>query len=372
MKKFLIILPITLLLLSCGKSGLEPSEEHPVLFSLDTKSLGEGERTFRVALFRPNNELAAEGTYCSETLIRSTGNWLSPCWVDNNGFPLKSDGTEAIGLAQADKNSKYGLRAGSNINYYLVVSSPAIAFEQDEITSSLRYYLWTPTTATDIYVSDPVLTTLAGSWLDGEYVYASSTREALKLKNRSARIRVHIECGKLGRAEIQSVTLLNYTTSARWYMTTGFSSDDGHYTMGSETLFHYSTDGGIMTLKKEDSEGPEVTWTSDYMFIPSINYRGNVYSAMQPVIEVRMGSNTAQPAIARVRITENVEPMKNYTYNLKVSQSQVIISLSVDDWDELADDIDSVDEAPEVIETVTVGGWTDGGTNNASEWNTSF
>lgn len=364
MKKYLIILPVALLLLSCSKSRPEQSEDHPVLLSLDTKSLGTGEKTFRVALFNLlNKAFLTEGTYCSDLITFAGtfpyGRWLSPCRVDDDGLPLDSSGDEAVGLAQADKDSKYGLRYGTNSGYYLVAASPAKAFTSD---GSLRYYPWTAATATDIYVSAPVVSTLSGTWLDGEYVYASSTRGALNLKNHSASIKIHIECDALSTAYIQRVTLLNCVTSARWYLTSGFSTTPEHYTTGSYTLFDYSTNGEIMMLTKD----PEVSWTSSTeVFVPSIDYSDNTYSAMRPVIEVRMGNDTAHPAIALIDITEIVEPMKNYTYNLKVSKSQVYIYLSVASWDD-GGTINSVDnEAPGLIGTVTVDGWSDGGTNTA-------
>lgn len=374
MKKFLVILPIALLLLSCGKTGHESSEEHPVLFSLDTKSLGEEERTFRVALFNASHYFAAQGTYCNVTLYHSSGDWLSPCRVmDETGMPRKSDddgGGEADNLSQADKDSKYGLRYGTDGLYYIVAASPAKAFSSD---GNLRYYPWTPATATDIYVSEPVVTPLTGTWLDGEYVYESSRRSALTLKNRSASIKVHIECGAQDEADIQSVALLNLVTAARWYMTSGFSATPAHYTIDSYTLFDYLTNGGIMTLTKETLEDPAFTWTSSKVYLPSIDFSDNTFTAMRPVIEVRMGDDPAHPAIALIDITEKVEPMKNYTYNLKVSKSQVYIYLTVAAWDELpGGDINSTDsETHGLIRTVSVSNWTNVELT-AQDWNNSF
>lgn len=375
MKKYLVILFAALLLFSCSKSEQGASVSAPVLFSLDTKSLGVGERTFRVALFNvTTNAFLAQGTYCNEIIDHSAtvtgGEWLSPCRVDNAGLPLKSDGTEAEGLSQADKNSKYGLRYQIGDSYYFVAASPGKAFVN---VGSLRYYPWTADHATDLYVSEPVIIPLSGSWLGGEYVYKPSTREALTLKNRSSRIYVHIECDALSTAYIQSVRLLNCVTEARWYMTTGFSTSN--YTADSYSLFNYIIDnaGVVLTLTKADPEHPEipaVTWTSDdEVFLPSIDYSDNTYSAMRPMIQVLMGENTDHPATALIDITENVEPMKNYTYNLKVSKSQVSIYLSVASWDD-GGTISSVDnEEPCLIGTVTVDGWSNGGTNTAEPWN---
>ena len=363
MKKYLVILSAALLLFSCSKSEQETSVSAPVLFSLDTKSLGAGERTFRVALFNVSTKsFLAQGTYCSDLIAFPGtfpyGQWLSPCRVDNDGLPLKDDETEAIGLTQADKDSKYGLRYQNDGSYYFVAASPAKAFSSDGYQ---RYYPWTAATATSLFVSEPVIAGLSGSWLAGEYVYKPSTRDALTLKNRSASIKIQIECGAQEYADIQSVALLNLVTDARWYMTSGFSATPAHYTISPTPSSLYDCAGTPMHIVKANND----SWTSSEVYIPSIDFSDNTFAAMRPVIEVELGSDTAHPSTALIDITEKVDPMKNYTYNLYVSKSVVIISLSVAGWDD-GGTINSTDsENPGIIRTVTVDEWSDGGSNTA-------
>lgn len=366
------ICPVLLVLLaaSCEKSPLEyqPSqEEAPVRFSLETKSLGSDEKTFRVALFNMSSEaLLAQGTYCNKTIDHSAtvsgGVWLSPCRVDDSGGPLKADGTEALSLTEADTDSKWGLRYGTNGSCYLAAASPAKVFSTD---GSRRYYPWTP--GTELYVSEAVSATLSGTWLSGEYVYESSA--ALTLKDRRARIWVHIECGELSTAYIQSVTLLNCMTSGRWYLTSGFSTSN--YSTGTYSLFNYVSDnaGNFLQLVKANPD----SWTSTAeVFLPSIDFSNSDFAALRPQIQILMGDDPAHPSTAIVDITEPVEPMKNYTYNLYVSKSNVVITLTTESWDNGGTHSSVDTEEPGVIGSVSVDAWTDGGSSNSDNWNTSF
>lgn len=362
---------VALLALSCERRPLEypetMEEPAPVKFGLVTKSLGAGEKTFRVALFNMSTKaLLGQGTYCSTPIDHSAtvtdGQWLSPCRVDDNGGPLKTDGTEASGLAEADTDSKWGLRAGTNGSCYLVAASPAKAMTR---AGSQRYYAWTP--STELYVSEAVLVTLSGTWLGGQYVYESSS--ALELKDRRASIKVHIECGELSTAYIQSVTLLNCVTAARWDLVSGFSN--ANYTTGSYPLFDYSSDnsGTVLRLDKADHD----SWNSTLdVFLPAIDYSGSDYAAMRPQIQVLMGNDPAHPSSAVIDITEKVDPMMHYTYNLLVSKSDVVITLTAMSWDNGGEHASSDTEEPGKLGTVTITGWTDGGASNTDNWNTSF
>lgn len=361
---------VALLALSCERRPLEypetMEEPAPVKFSLVTKSLDAGEKTFRVALFNMSTKaLLGQGTYCS-TLIdhRATvtdGRWLSPCRVDNNGGPLKADGTEASGLGEADTDGKWGLRYGTNGSCYLVAASPAKAMTS---AGSQCYYAWTP--STELYVSKAVPVTLSGTWLGGQYVYESSS--ALELKDRRASITVHIECGELPTAYIQSVTLLNCVTVARWDLVSGFSN--ANYTTGSYSLFDYSSDnaGTVLRLDKAD----DGSWNSTPVYIPSIDYSGSDYAAMRPQIQVLMGNDPAHPSSAIVDITEKADPMMRYTYNLYVSKSDVVITLTAMSWDNGGEHASSDTEEPGKLGTVTITGWTDVDASNTDDWNTSF
>ena len=372
-RNVLFIFPalVALLALSCERRPLEypetMEEPAPVKFGLVTKSLGTGEKTFRVALFNMSTKaLLGQGTYCSTLIDHSAtvtdGRWLSPCRVDNNGGPLKTDGTEASGLVEADTDSKWGLRAGTNGSCYLVAASPAKAMTS---AGSQRYYAWTP--STELYVSEAVPVTLSGTWLGGQYVYESSS--ALELKDRRASITVHIECGELSTAYIQSVTLLNCVTAASWDLVSGFSN--ANYTTDSYTLFNYTSDNGgnVLQLVKENND----EWNSTLdVFLPSIDYSGSDYAAMRPQIQVLMGNDPAHPSSAIVDITEKADPMMHYTYNLYVSKSDVVITLTAMSWDNGGEHASSDTEEPGKLGTVTITGWTDGGASNTDDWNTSF
>lgn len=359
---------LSLLALSCERKAepIMPDPSAPLLFSVDTKSLGPGERTFRAALFDLTSyAFRAQGSYCSETIDHtatvSGGEWLSPCRVDSNGDPLKTDGTAASGLAEADKDSKYGLRYGTNAGYHLTVASPAKAFSSD---GQLRYYEWT--SSTELYIGTGVAAGLDGAWLDGEYVYSATSNENLVLKDRRARLYIHIACGAQYEAYIQSVTLLNRVNQARWYLPTGFSASN--YTTDDVVLYDWSV-SGLNHLVKE----PETSWTSTAeVFLPAIDFSDSSFDAMRPQIEVRMGNDTDHPSVALIDITQCIEPMMNYTYNINVSKSYVVVTLSAGAWDDGGTISSDDTETPAIIGTINLSGWDDNGTNNTDNWNTSF
>ena len=358
--------PAALLLsfLSCERVFPEclPAEAATVLFPLDTKSPGAGEYTCRAALFDLSTQaLTAQGTYCSLPVDHQAtvagGIWLSPCRVDAAGLPLREDGTPAAALDEADRDARYGLR-GSNGPAYLVAASPAAAFSPD---GSLRYYSWEPDR--ELYVSDPVPVTLSGTWLDGEYVYASST--ALVLRDRRAGLCVRIECGELAEAYIQRITLRNCTLAGRWYLTTGFSTA-GH-TSGDVVL--YDCGGAPMHLVRADGG----SWTSARQTIPAIDYQAAANAELRPQVEILLGDDSAHPSRALVDLTEPVSPMTDYTYCLRVSKSHVVVTLLTAAWDDGGTLSGDDSESPGVIGTVRVDGWTTPeGAYVADAWNDHF
>ena len=368
---YLILCLLMFAALSCERVPDTENDtgEIPVLFSMDTKSLGLEEATYRVALFnRITQNYIAHGTYCSdiihhEATLGAGGAWLSPCRVfDSTGMPRKSDangGGEAAGLSEADKDPKYGLRVSANSSAYLVVASPAVAFSSD---GSKRYYLWPP--ATSLYISEPHPVYIQGSWIDGNYVYPASTN--IPLFDMRARLYVHIECDKLNTAYIQTVTLRNCITSGRWYPATGFSME--HATLEDIVLFDYQTDnaGNVLNLVKNVN-----TWTSTMeVIIPPIDF-GAIAPECRPVIEVVMGENPAHhPVTAKVTISEAASPQTNYTYNLYVSKANIVLSLATSPWDDEGT-ISSIDEDPGRIGTVNIDGWTENPESGTTttDWN---
>jgi len=363
---FLLLLAV---LPSCEKEAALSAgagEQIPLYFSVETKSLS-GERTFRAAAFGFQSQaFACSGTYCSETVDhRATvpgGLWLAPCRVNDGGDPLRSDGTLAENLSQADKDSRYALipNYGCTEGIYLVVSSPARKIFSG---NGQWYYPWT--SDAEFYVSDAVSATVSGCFLDGEYVYTSSAKEALRLRDRRARIYVHIECGGLSEAWLQSVSLLNCVNSARWSLLSGFSASD--YTV--ETAGLYDCNDSPQHLVKARGDG----WDSDReVFLPSIDYSDPGYVSLRPQIRILMGDDTDHPSQALVDITVPVEPMKDYTYNLYISKSNVTVTLAASAWDDGGTHGTVDDEAPAYIGTFDIAGWDDGGINDAADWNGSF
>ena len=134
MMKKTIYFPLVSLLglaLSCDRAAdpeVQPDADASVLFSLDTKALGDGDHTFRVVMNSiSNNAYLSQGTYCSKLITPgASGSWLAPCRVDGSGNPLKTDGTVAESHDEADTDSKYGLRYNSFGNYSITVVSPAV------------------------------------------------------------------------------------------------------------------------------------------------------------------------------------------------------------------------------------------------------
>ena len=361
-----LILPLALLLpvFSCEREVCEePSRDDAlVLIRPGTKSPGTGEYTCRTALSDLSSEaFVAQGSYCSLPIDHSAtvpgGVWLSPCRVDAAGRPLKADGTVAESLSEADRDSAYGMR-GPGGSCYLVAVSPAAAFSAD---GTLRYLPWTPDT--QIHISDPVPATLSGTWLDGEYVYTSST--ALTLRDRRASLSIRIECGELAEAYIQRITLRNRITAGRWYLTSGFSTD--HFTAGDVVL--YDCGGTPMHLLRSGGDD----WTSAALMIPAIDYHATAFAGLRPQVEILLGNDPAHPSRALVDITETVCPMTDYTYHLRVSKSHVVVTLTAGAWDDGGTMASDDSELPGVIGTVGVDGWTaNSGDTDTDDWNDHF
>lgn len=363
MMKRLIPLAILLMAVACTKTGPDNSAtDHSAAFRLDTKALGPGEHTYRIAFFQTGTSAyVAQGTYSSllidHTATVDGGIWLSPCRVDAAGNPLKSDGTAAATLEEADARGSYGLRStSSRANYYVTAASPARAFTSD---GNLRYYVWTPNQS--LYVSGKVVAYWAGNWLDSRFVYNASEKDALVLKDRRATIKVHIECGQLAEADIQQINLLNRITSARWYVPDGLSANPAHFTGTTESL--YDCGGTPMHLVKADSD----FYLTGEVYIPPADYSDIANAALRPSIQVLLGSDTSYPKRVKVDITENVEPMYNYTYNLYVSKSSATVTLTAEAWDDGGEHTTTPET--HTVGTITLDDWTPV-TNTADDWNT--
>lgn len=225
---------------------------------------------------------------------------------------------------------------------------------------SLRYYTWMPDQ--DLYVSGKATAQWYGNWLDSRFVYNATEKDGLVLKDRRATIKVHIECGQLPEADIQQINLLNRVTSARWYMPDGFSANPAHFTSTTENL--YDCGGTPMHLVKADSD----SYLTTAIYIPPVDYSDIANAALRPSIQVLLGSDTASPRRVKVDITENVEPMYHYTYNLYVSKSFATVTLTAEAWDDGGEHT-TASETPITIGTIDIDDWTPV-TDTADPWNT--
>jgi len=367
MTKRIMLLVMLLAAASCNKPEPESSSsDSSALLNLETKALGPGDHTYRVAISQPEtNYLLAQGSYCSKTIDHTStlgedGIWLSPCKVNSAGVPLKADNTEAGSFDEAATSGVYGLRYDKNVYCYLTVASPARSLSSD---GQLRYYSWLPNQ--ELYVSGSQLTVWYGTWLGSQYVYKAKDNPSLALKDRRARLKVRIECGQLTEAYIQKVSIINRVKSACYYVPQGFSADPAHYITETVDLYDCGS-GAPMHLVREDSD----FWlSSTELMIPSLDYSDMDYAGMRPAIQVLMGDDTDHPAQAVVFITENVDPMKNYTYTLYVSKSYAIVTLTTSDWEDGGTHSTTTSEPVTTLGTITVDGWTPT-TDTADPWNT--
>ena len=331
-KHFLMIL-LLLPVLSCERIETVPDWQPTgtsLPFSLDTKSLPEGERTYRVVMVTADGSLKGNGTYYNKEITPGEmGSWLSPCLVNEAGEPLTSTGSIANSFEEADHSSIHGLRY--SVTYrstlYLSAVSPAIEAKSDKEMSDdgKTYFPWDAEKT--LYLSDSKPVFWQGSWIGGNYIYDPRTEEELKLIDRRARFFVHIECGELDEADIQAVRL-TYVNTARWYVLGGFSAAEGHYTTTMSYLYDHTVDGGIKHLEKSSGD----VWDSDGSYILPLAYKSeNQYQTMQPQLEVLLGTDT-EPGRTTINLSEDIEPMKDYLLTLRVSKQYIWCRLTALDW----------------------------------------
>lgn len=360
----LAIIFLPLLAISCSKAleASPPSDEvsDNVYCPMETKSY-TGIRTYRLALFNLAGTFVGQGTYCDEivdhTDTRPGAEWLAPCRVNSDGTPLTSEGAVTT-PEYADHSGTYGLRAKQS-DCYIIAAMPAKAFSND---GGIYYYNWMHNE--EFYISEKRNAYNRGTYLDNSYIYNSSTK--IVLKDRRARINVHIECGQLEEAHIQRVTLSNRVYSARWSLLNGFSSSN----YDTDNVNLYDCGGTPAHLVKDDGD---VLETDENVFLPSIDFSDVAFSAMRPRLDIRLGSDTSHPSIARVTLAKNIEPMKDYTFYIYVSKSYVQIALSSSDWDNGDTFATDHSESPRLMGTVSLYGWEDDEpTAETDGWNTSF
>lgn len=365
--KPILLLLLALPILSCeriGKPETQPEEGAPVYLSMGTKSLPEGEHTYRVTMVLPDGTLKGVGTYCSYLYKKTDGsdafgNWLSPCLVNNNGDALKTDGSIASSLEEADKDAKYGLRFPFSGNTSVVISavSPAVALKENS------YYEWNA--AKKLYLSE-TKEAYYDPWFDGQYIFDFSE---LKMIDRRATLSVHIECKEQPVADIQSVSL-KYVNTARWYLPSGFSRAASTYTTDTVTWFDCGGEASnIIHLERENGD----SWDSpaEGQYILPLDYSLDENAGMRPQVIVGLGTNTSKPRQVILSFSQKLEPMTHYTLDLFVSKSMLSFVLKATDWYD-GGTIPTEDETWATIATGIAEEWDQGGTITADDWNTSF
>lgn len=316
---------------ACDRVPQPEGREIPVLLSLDTKVGSDYEGTFRVAVFDDNDAFTgATGSYCSLPSGQTWWNhpWLPPCRVDAAGRPLDAtlpDGNAVTELGEADHDSKYGLRWGkqtsnaSAVNISLVAIAPALQVHPDGSENALAYVTWAPDN--ELYISDPKPGTFTGSWADGEYVYTSETKISTMVDHRAS-VTVRIECDELQpELDIQSVTLANHITSARYYLMSkevcerGFSFADGHFTTAPVALYDCGT-GAPDHLVRANNDFR----VYEKIYFPAVNFSADALASVRPEFVIKLGSDKDNPVEKHVVLAQDLAPMTDYTLTLLISQ----------------------------------------------------
>ena len=322
-----------LLLGSACERMPQPGEDVPqvpVLLNLETKAGGNHYvGTFRVALFDADAKFTGmTGSYCSLSAGQQWWShpWLPPCRVDETGQALddtQPDGTVVTNLGDADHNSKYGLRwktSSANaapVNVSLVAVAPAVQIIADGEQNINAYLTWTPDA--ECYISDPKQGTFTGTWVNGEYVYTSNTSLSASMVDHRASVTVRIACGELLEAYIQSVTLTNHITSARYYLMAkdpyakGFSFADGHFTTAQSVLYDCGA-GAPDHLVRADGDYREYS----KIYFPAVNFSDSALSSVRPAFDILLGEDKTKPYEVRVVLNQDLHAMTHYTLNLLI------------------------------------------------------
>ncbi len=372
-------------LAACTREPQPEAGDAPVLLSLDTKAVNPGYKgTFRVALFDANNEFTGRtGAYCTTTQSHTDANtgttrtWLDPCRVNADGQPLDGVGNVVSldNLAGAEHDGEHGLRwsglhSDTRVeNVSLAVVSPAVTIHAEPAAPDApvhAYVTWTPDVR--LYISDPQAGTFTGTWLDGEYVYTSAAKVPA-LQERCASVTVHIECGELAEGDIQSVTLTNKITAARYYLMAktpyakGFSYADGHFTTAPSVLYDCGA-GDPDHLVRANSDYREY----EKVYLPAADFSDNALEPIRPEFIILLGSDKTKPFKARVVLNQDLDAMTHYTLKLLISKAIVYATLTASaTWDAGGTltvlDENGLNAGTFPVETV----WNDGGSHDAED-----
>ena len=254
---------------------------------------------------------------------------LPPCRVDaTTGQAL--DAAQPVGnavtdLGEADHDSKYGLRWGkqtsnaSAVNISLVAVAPALQVHPDGSEDALAYVTWK--SDEELYISEPKRGTFTGTWTDEEFVYTSDTKISTMVDHRAS-VTVRIECDdQQSELYIQSVTLANHITSARYYLMSkdicerGFSFADGHFTTEPAVLYDCGA-GAPDHLVRADGDYRAY----EKVCFPAVNFSSDALASVRPEFVIKLGSDKDNPVEKHVVLGQDLAPMTHYALTLLISQ----------------------------------------------------
>lgn len=383
MKKALSYLLVSFsILASCTKEAKDVENAVEVPWEICATKAGVVEKaTYRACLFSADGKLSSEGTYCG---YQNPKGWLYPCGTNDNGDALDSDGNpvsweDAQWSEKIDKDSKYALKAKSDNNVYsLVLLSPALKNNQTE--DNVSYLPIDRREEPGWKASKAVNVRTTGVTVDGSYVYDLSSNI---LYEQRSKVTVKIACGKADYTEIVSVYFKDVISSAKYlpltseyrdavldggsetpladyYTTNSYPSEDGNsagegekFVSPEATSVKLVHKAGIGTDEKQwwtkfsdedewkrgtdDGRGSMLTAIKDFYILPleySKEEGGELYyKDMVPEIVVTEKSKIdGKDKKITLQLAVNVEPMKNYTIYLFVSNIDVQVTLVIENW----------------------------------------
>lgn len=390
MKKALSYLLVSFsILVSCTKEAKDVMNAVQVPWEIcATKASVVEQATYRACLFSADGILLSEGTYCG---YQNPKGWLYPCRTDDNGNPLDTDGNvvdSGSWLETIDKDSKWALRAmtGTYIIYSLVFLSPALKNQTDD--DGACYLPVDRSVEPEWKASKAVIVHTAGNTVNGSYVYnlydegAADPSSNRIINEQRSRITVKIACGKADYADIVSVNFEGVISSAKYlpltseykdlvfdggsatpletyYTINSYPSSDGEtagagekFVSPEDTPVHLVHKTGIGTdetfwwkqfssedeWRKGSESGYMLTAIKDFYILPldySKEEGGELYyKDMVPEIVVTEKSKIdGKNKKITLQLAANVEPMKCYTIYLFISNIDVQVTMTIDNWD---------------------------------------
>lgn len=319
------------------------------------------------------------GTYCDP---KDPNPWYTPCLVDGTDFSYVED------------NSAYGLKAGGGITYYMVLNSPATAYEHydtEQVPHSETYgvqlydkeywgipYYRDGEPYKHPSVSEPFNVSAYGELTSNKYVY--TVPESVVLKQHLSRLYFGVRCGDaLEQVLLDGVTLKNLRNNGIYdpikkkfvYTSSSVFDEDVPVFKCSSSSGEKLTPGGtpeeplpgetlhLTGLNTSEYLGENYTDNPWYTTILSDKY-SEEQRDNRPLLSLTMWSKngsliTADP----FEIAYDYEPMKSYYYVVTVNSSYILLSAYVMPWDEVtsSSDINDYDGSDDHMVKIAVVEW---------------